>query len=152
MIVTLSTLFTYRGVIYVWTGGSIKSFSEESRAHWLTRLFGGEFFGVENALIWTLLLVIVLNIMLQKTRTGNHLFAVGGDDKSALSHGVNVVLTKTKAFMMAAGLSGLAAIITLCDKPQTHVTLGTLMELEAIAAAVIGGCVLTGGRGRSSVP
>lgn len=147
MIVTLSTLFAYRGIIYIWTGGTIKSFSAESRGHWLTRLFGGEFFGIENALVWALLLLFILNIMLQRTRTGNHLFAVGGDAESALSHGVNVVRTKTKAYLLAGGLAGLSGIITLCDKPQTHVTLGTLMELEAIASAVIGGCILTGGRG-----
>jgi simple sugar transport system permease protein/ribose transport system permease protein len=147
MIVTLSTLFAYRGIIYIWTGGTIKSFSKESREHWLTRLFGGELFGIENALVWALLLLFVLNLMLQRTRTGNHLFAVGGDAESALSHGVNVVRTKTKAYLLAGGLAGLSGIITLCDKPQTHVTLGTLMELEAIASAVIGGCVLTGGRG-----
>lgn len=147
MIVTLSTLFTYRGIIYVWTGGTVKSFHEAARSHWLTRVFGGEFFGVENALIWALLFLFILNAVLQRTRTGNHIQAVGGDDKSALSHGVNVVRTKTKAYLLAAGLAGLSGIITLCDKPQTHVTLGDLMELEAIASAVIGGCILTGGRG-----
>jgi simple sugar transport system permease protein/ribose transport system permease protein len=147
MIVTLSTMFTFRGIIFVWTGGTVKGFSESGRAHWLTKLFGGEFFGVENALIWALLLLFILNTMLQRTRTGNHRQAVGGDDKSALSHGVNVVRTKTKAYLLAACLAGLSGIITLCDKPQTHVTLGDLMELEAIASAVIGGCILTGGRG-----
>jgi simple sugar transport system permease protein/ribose transport system permease protein len=44
-------------------------------------------------------------------------------------------------------LAGLSGVITLCDNPQTHVTLGELMELEAISAAVIGGCLLSGGRG-----
>ena len=147
MIVTLSTLFAYRGIIYIWTGGTIKSFSEEARGHWLTRLFGGEFFGIENGVIWAIVCLLILSTMLQRTRTGNHLLAVGGDAESALSHGVSVVRTKTKAYLMAAALAGLSGIITLCDKPQTHVTLGTLMELEAIASAVIGGCVLTGGRG-----
>jgi simple sugar transport system permease protein/ribose transport system permease protein len=147
MIVTLSTLFAYRGIIYIWTGGSIKSFSEAARAHWLTRLFGGEFLGIENAVIWALLVLLILNTLLQRTRTGNHLLAVGGDAESALSHGVSLARTKTKAYLLASGLAGLSGIITLCDKPQTHVTLGTLMELEAIASAVIGGCILTGGRG-----
>ena len=147
MIVTLSTLFAYRGIIYIWTGGTIKSFSEGAREHWLTRLFGGEFFAVENAVIWALLLLFILNIILQRMRTGNHLLAVGGDYETALAQGVNVMWTKTKAYLLASGLAGLSGIITLCDKPQTHVTLGTLMELEAIASAVIGGCILTGGRG-----
>jgi simple sugar transport system permease protein/ribose transport system permease protein len=118
-----------------------------AREHWLTRVFGGEIFGIENAIFWALLLLFLLNMVLHRMRSGNHLFAVGGDAKSALSHGVNVVRTKTKAFMAAASLAGLSGIITLCDQPQTHVTLGQYMELEAIASAVIGGCLLSGGRG-----
>jgi simple sugar transport system permease protein/ribose transport system permease protein len=58
-----------------------------------------------------------------------------------------VVRTKTLAFVASSTLAGLAGIITIADKPQTHVTLGEFMELEAISAAVIGGCLLTGGRG-----
>lgn len=147
MIVTLSTLFSFRGIIYVWTGGTTRSFSPAAREHWLTRIFGGEIFGIENAIFWALLLLFLLNMVLHRMRSGNHLFAVGGDAKSALSHGVNVVRTKTKAFMAAAGLAGFSGILTLCDQPQTHVTLGQYMELEAIASAVIGGCLLSGGRG-----
>jgi simple sugar transport system permease protein/ribose transport system permease protein len=54
---------------------------------------------------------------------------------------------KVAAFVLCALLAGFAGVLTLCDRPQTHVTLGELMELEAISAAVIGGCLLAGGRG-----
>src|SRR5690606_29005609 len=49
--------------------------------------------------------------------------------------------------MLCSLLAGFAGIVTLAGNPQTHVTLGDLMELEAISAAVIGGCLLSGGRG-----
>lgn len=147
MIVTLGGLFTYRGIIYVWTGGSVRNFPEEARAHWLTRVFGGELFGIEAVFFWMLLVLIILSAVLWKTRFGNHLLAVGGDVDSAVSRGVRSDRVKTAAFMLSSTLAGLAGIITLADQPQTHVTLGDLMELNAIASAVIGGCLLVGGRG-----
>lgn len=147
MIVTLAGLFTVRGIIYVWTGGTVRSFPEEARAHWLTRIFGGEIFGIEAAIVWLLILLTVLSAMLLKTPLGNRILATGGDEESALSRGVRTDRTKVTVFMMSAMLAGFAGIVTLADRPQTAVTLGDLLELEAIAAAVIGGCLLSGGRG-----
>jgi len=54
---------------------------------------------------------------------------------------------KMSAFVLCSLLAGFAGILTLSANPQSHVTLGENMELEAIAAAVIGGSLLTGGRG-----
>jgi simple sugar transport system permease protein/ribose transport system permease protein len=147
MIVTLGGLFTFRGIIFVWTGGSVRNFPAEARAHWLTRTFGGEIFGIELALFWMLLVLGLLSLLLWATRFGNHLLATGGDAESALSRGVRPDHVKIVAFVLCATLAGFAGIVTLADRPQTHVTLGELLELEAIAAAVIGGCLLSGGRG-----
>ena len=143
MIVTLGGLFFVRGVIYVWTGGSVRSFPEEARAHWLTRLLGGEVLGIEAAFFWMLLILGVLSVALWQMRFGNQILAAGGDIDTARTQGVGTVKIKTAAFVLCSLLAGFAGIITLADKPQTHVTL----ELEAIAAAVIGGCLLSGGRG-----
>lgn len=147
MIVTLGGLFTFRGIIYVWTGGSVRAFPEEARMHWLTHLFGGEVFGVEAALFWTLLMLLVLSLLLWTTPFGNHLLATGGQLESAESRGIRTDRTKIIAFVLSSTLAGFSGVITLADQPQTHVTLGELLELEAIAAAVIGGCLLSGGRG-----
>lgn len=147
MIVTLSGLFFYRGVIYVWTGGTTNALSRPGREAPLTQLLGGNWLGVENAVIWLLVLVAAITVALSATRFGNHLLAAGGDEPSAHTRGVDVVRTKTQAFMTCSMLAGLSGIITVCDQPQTHVTLGQLMELEAIAASVVGGCLLAGGRG-----
>lgn len=147
MIVTLGGLFAARGTIYVWTGGSVQAFPKDAREHVLTRMFGGELFGLEAAVFWMILCLGVLSLVLRRMRFGNRLLATGGDAQSAESRGVRTDRVKIAAFVLSACLAGLAGIITLCDQPQTHVTLGESMELEAIAAAVIGGCLLTGGRG-----
>ncbi|WP_172330122.1 ABC transporter permease [Mangrovicoccus sp. HB161399] len=147
MIVTLGGLFTVRGIIYVWTGGSVKAFPEEARNAVVTRLFGGEILGLEAAVFWMLAIGAVLNLMLWATRFGNHLLATGGSAESADSRGVLTGRVKITAFVLCSVLAGFAGILTLADQPQTHVTIGDLMELEAISAAVIGGCLLSGGRG-----
>lgn len=147
MIVTLGGLFTFRGIIYVWTGGSVRNFSNEARHHWLTQAFGGEVLGIEAALFWLLLMLAVLSVVLKLTRFGNHLLATGGSADSAESRGVRIDRVKIVTFVICSLLAGFAGIVTLADQPQTHVTIGELLELEAISAAVIGGCLLSGGRG-----
>jgi simple sugar transport system permease protein len=147
MIVTLGGLFTARGIIYVWTGGSVQAFPKEAQAHWLTRALGGEILGLEAVVFWMLLVLALLSLVLTQMRFGNRLLATGGDEASAQSRGVRTDRVKVTAFVLCSVLAGFAGIITLADKPQTHVTLGELLELQAIAAAVIGGCLLAGGRG-----
>ncbi|OHV72764.1 ABC transporter permease [Ensifer sp. LCM 4579] len=147
MIVTLGGLFTARGIIYVWTGGSVHNFSAAARSHPITRFLGGELFGIEAAIFWLIVAAAILNLLLWTTPFGNRLLATGGSKESAESRGVRTDRIKIAAFMLCSLLAGFAGILTLCDRPQTHVTLGELMELEAISAAVIGGCLLTGGRG-----
>lgn len=147
MIVTLGGLFAARGIIYVWTGGSVRAFPEEARNYWLTKLLGGNFLGVDASILWMLTVLGVLSVLMLKMRFGNRLLATGGGLASAQSRGVRTGRVKIAAFVLSALLAGFAAIVTLSNDPQTHVTLGELMELEAIAAAVIGGCLLSGGRG-----
>jgi simple sugar transport system permease protein/ribose transport system permease protein len=96
-----------------------------------------------------LIVLAVLSLLLWTTSFGNHLLATGRDLQSAESRGVRTDRIKIISFVMCSILAGFAAIVTLADQPQTHVTLGELLELEAIASAVtvIGGCLLSGGRG-----
>ncbi len=147
MIVTLGGLFFYRGVIYVTTGGTARSLTDEAREHFLTVLLGGNYLGFENAILWLVLLTVALSVTLSGTAFGNQLQAAGGDAASALARGVRVERVKWASFIACSCLAGLSGIITVADMPRTHVTLGEDMELESIAAAVIGGCLLTGGRG-----
>ena len=148
MIVTLGGLFFYRGAIYVSTGGTVRFFTSETEGHWFLQLFGGNWlFRLENGFWWFLLAVIFFTYILFRSRYGNHLLAIGGDPLSAASRGVPVQSVKAIAFVLCSMLAGFAGIITLANEPRTHVTIGQEVELEAIAAAVIGGVLLTGGRG-----
>lgn len=147
VIVTLGALFFYRGVIYVWTKGTAPVFSKEAKEHWFTQALGADWLGIENAVIWSTLVLILFTILLIRLRFGNHLLAIGGDEASARSRGINIFWVKASAFIACSVLAGLAAALSLSDSPRTHVTMGADYELEAIAAAVIGGVSLAGGRG-----
>jgi simple sugar transport system permease protein/ribose transport system permease protein len=152
MIVTLGGLFFYRGVIYVTiyvtTGGTVPSFTSETRAHWLIQLLGENwFFRLENGFWWFLLALICFTYVLVRTRYGNHLLAIGGHPLTAASRGVRVHFVKTIAFVICSVLAGFSGIVTLANDPHTNVDMGSGVELEAIAAAVVGGVLLTGGRG-----
>jgi ABC-type xylose transport system permease subunit len=140
MIVTLGGLFFYRGVIYVWTGGTVNSLNAGAQTHWVTQLFGGLWFlELVNSFWWFLLVAAILSFVLTRTRYGNHLFAIGGDPDSAKTRGVNANRVKLISFVLCSFLAGLGGIMTLANDPNTHVTIGQDLELQAIAAAVIGG-------------
>lgn len=147
MVVTLSTLFLGRGIIYVWTGGTSDALSQANRVYWLTTLLGGNWLSLENGFFIFVLVVALAQTTLVATRFGNHLLAIGGDIATAHSRGVHVARVKSAAFVLSAMLAGFSGIVTICEQPQTSVTLGDQMELEAVAAAALGGVLLTGGRG-----
>jgi simple sugar transport system permease protein/ribose transport system permease protein len=147
MIVTLCALFFYRGMIYLLSGGSIPSLDRGARNNWLVKFLGGDWLLFENAVIIMLIIAIAFHIVLTYTRYGNRLQAAGGDQASAESRGVDIVRVKTRAFIVCSVLAAFAGMLTIADRPNTYVTMGFQYELEAIAAAVVGGCALTGGRG-----
>lgn len=147
MIATLCSLFFYRGVIYLWAGGAVPSLEHEARDHWLIRLLGGEFLGLENAIFIMLFILVCFQLALMRSAFGNRLFATGGDEPSARSRGVATGTIKSIAFILCSMLSAFAGVAYIADTPQTYLTMGFMFELEVIAAAVVGGCSLYGGRG-----
>ena len=147
MIVTLGGLFFYRGLVYVTTHGAVTGVPQAARENWLAQLLGGRWLRLENEFVLLLVLAILCTVLLGQTRFGSHLLAVGGDPASAESQGVPVNRVKTVAFCLCSLFAGLSAIVTLANQPQTNVSLGSGMELESIAAVVVGGTLLTGGRG-----
>jgi len=147
MIVTLGGLFFYRGLIYVTTHGAVTGTPQSARENWLSQFFGGHWLRIENGFLLLLLLAVVCANLLYQTRFGNHLFALGGDPASAESQGVPINRIKASAFCLCSLFAGLSAIVTLAHDPSTNVSLGTGMELQSIAAVVVGGTLLNGGRG-----
>ena len=103
--------------------------------------------GIPVEVLWFILFTVIITFVLIKTKVGNWIFAVGGDASAARSCGVPVEKVKTSLFIVSAMLASLVAILTVLDAGSTDARRGFQQEFEAIIAAVIGGCLLTGGYG-----
>ena len=103
--------------------------------------------GIPPSVIWFIALAIITTWILMKTRYGNWIFASGGDKNGANNVGVPVGRVKISLFIGTAVAATIFATIQVLDAGSADTMRGTLKELEAIAAAVVGGCLLTGGYG-----
>lgn len=103
--------------------------------------------GIPVEIIWFALIAILAVWVLTRTRYGNWIFAAGGDANAARNSGVPVRRVKTSLFMITAVCAALVAVLTVLDSGSTDARRGFQKEFEAIIAAVIGGCLLTGGYG-----
>lgn len=91
--------------------------------------------------------VIVFQLLLSRSRFGRHIYAVGGNETAARLSGVNVDRVRIAVFMLGGLLAGLAGPIDAAYNASADPLAGTSYELDAIAAVVIGGASLMGGRG-----
>jgi ribose transport system permease protein len=142
-IVTLGTLSLFRALALIFTGGNpILSLPNEFR-----RIFSSELFGLPVPVIVVAVLAIAATVLLKKTPLGEYILAVGGNEEAARVSGVPIERTKVITYMISGGLAALAAVILIARLGAAEPTLGNLWELEAIAAAAIGGASLMGGKG-----
>ena len=145
-IVTLGGLSLYRALALIFTGGTpIFGLPDGFRA-----LTNGNLAGVPNPVIVVAVLAALAWVILNKTPLGEFFMAVGGNPDAARIAGVPVTLTKLSAYMISGLMAAVAAMILVGRLGAAEPTLGTLWELDAIAAAAIGGASLMGGRG--SIP
>ncbi len=144
-ITTLGMQMFWRGILLAITGGFPLYYKGNKS---FIYLFGGRIFGdVRISGFWFILIVIIFSIILTKTRYGNWVFATGGNPHVAKALGVDAAKVKMINFITCAMLAGFAGMANLGRFKIVDPTLGTGMELEAIAAAVIGGTFLNGGYG-----
>jgi ribose transport system permease protein len=147
LIATLGTLFIFRGICYALTEGFSFSAGAALLSSPVYTLFGGgEILGVKNSLIWLVLAAVALQVGMFATPFGNWLLAVGGDEQSARSRGVRTSAVKVVAFVLSGALAAFAGVLEASKIGFADGSFGRLQELQAIAACVIGGCALTGGR------
>lgn len=147
LLVTLGSLFLYRGLVEYVTNGFPVSIPDVERSDFLLQILGGKTFGFSNSIYFCAIIVALFSLILAKGRFGNHLYAVGGDVQAATATGVPSGWVKIRAFMLCSMLAGLAGVLTACTLSSVSTTTGTAMEFEAIAATVIGGVSLMGGAG-----
>lgn len=147
LIVTLGTLMIFRGFAIALTSGFAFSIPYKQRNGLSYALLGGgELFGFNTALIWLVVALVVLTVMLKLQPWGNRLLAVGGDAESAHSRGVRVDRVKLSAFIICGALAALGGVLEAGKLGSADGSMGRLMELQAIASCVLGGCLLAGGR------
>lgn len=127
------------GPVFVWM----------ARHGWIDTLPNGapEVAGVSMIIVWWLVLAVLANWVLKRTRYGNWIFASGGDATAARNVGVPVSRVKISLFMVTALCATVFAACQVVDFGSADSQRGMLKEFEAIIAAVIGGALLTGGYG-----
>jgi simple sugar transport system permease protein len=103
--------------------------------------------GVPKVVVWWFALTAVGAFVLARMRLGNWILAVGGDPNAAKNVGIPVGRVKISLFMLTAASAALFAILQVADAGSAAADRGLQKEFEAIIAAVIGGCLLTGGYG-----
>ena len=151
-IVTLASLFILRGLTIgatrLITGRTqVSGLKDAAATDPLAQLFIGNVFGIPVSVYWWIFLAAVATWILVKTRPGNWIFGVGGDPEAARNSGVPVSRVRIALFMGTAVSATIFAALQVLDFGSADVTRGTGKEFEAIIAAVIGGCLLTGGYG-----
>ncbi|MDR3472724.1 MAG: ABC transporter permease [Devosia sp.] len=108
---------------------------------------GSAIFGIANPVIYTLVLAAIAGFVLHWTRFGRHVFAIGGNEHAATLTGIPVRSIKVAVYMISAGTAAIAGIVETGWLGAVTTNIGSGMELQVIAAAVIGGASLTGGVG-----
>ncbi len=142
-IATLGMMSVTRGLALVYTQGRpISGFSEPFRF-----LATGELLRVPMPVLLMLGVFGVAGFSLGWTKLGRYTYAIGGNEQAARLSGVNVRLYKTAVYVIAGWLSGLAAVVLSARLNSAQPIAGMMYELDAIAAAVIGGTSLMGGEG-----
>ena len=142
-IVTLAVMIGSRGFAKWLVGNATIAVGYDDRTKPVVDFIGQKMFVVPAFLTVTLFCFVLLN----GTRFGRHLFAVGGSEDAARLSGINVAWVKTRVYLLSGLIAGIAGILYCCETHQGDPKAGMAYELDAIAAAVIGGTSLMGGKG-----
>jgi ribose/xylose/arabinose/galactoside ABC-type transport system permease subunit len=143
IITTLATLVIYRGLALVYLGGDVRHGFPDI----ITTLARGDVVGVPIPVILAGVTAIGGALLLNKTRFGRYLTAIGGNREASVRAGVPVRRYVAAAYVASGTLAALAAIMLTARLNAAQATFGMGLELEAIAAVVIGGTSLFGGAG-----
>ena len=142
-IATLGMLYIARSLTTVATGGFPPPFPHELP----NEMFVYQFELFRASLYWSLLVAVILGILLHRSNLGNWIYATGGDVIAASSMGIKTNNIKMFCFILCGFLAGFAGMIQTFRLEAPLPSQGYLLELESIAAAVIGGVSLFGGIG-----
>lgn len=148
-LVTLSTLLIVRGTtVFSTQGFPLESLKSDS---FLVPLLVGRFqigdLKIHASLLWFIAMAVFFHYLLNRSKIGNWISAIGSNKNAALARGVPVAAVKTGLFILASLMAGLAGVISALRISAASPVAGNQYELEAIAMVVVGGTALNGGRG-----
>ncbi|MBA3644104.1 MAG: ABC transporter permease [Chloroflexia bacterium] len=144
LITTLATLSVVRGLAYVWTDALTQGFPGRNLA-WLGVQRIAE---VPVPVIVMLIVFAAVSLTMRYTTFGRELYAVGGNPRAALLAGIDVRRTQLAVYLLSGMSAGLAGAILAAQLSAGSPQAATGLELNVVAAVVLGGASLAGGRGR----
>jgi ribose transport system permease protein len=143
-LVTLATMGLFAGVSRSMTDLRSIPVTDE----FFTSVFGsGSLFGVPSLLWWTVAGVILGHVVYRETRFGAHVLAVGDNSRAASVSGISVPRMRLAVLMISGGLAGLAGLLYAGRLQAAKYTLGETDLMTVIAAVIVGGTLLNGGKG-----
>ena len=145
LVITLGTLYIYRGINNAWAGG--KEYFSGDRPVEFGNLSVDTVLGFPIITLIALIVLIVIAIALAGTRAGRDFYAIGSDPDAAKLFGIPLKRRVFTAFVINGALAGLGGVLYASRFSSVGATTGTGMELDVVAAAVVGGVAIFGGSG-----
>jgi rhamnose transport system permease protein len=145
LVVTLGTLYMFRGITYSWAGGQQVNADELPR-HFLT-FANDSILGIPWLVLIALVVVAGVSLLMRNYRVGRELYAMGSSPQAAELAGIKVARNLLGAFILSGALAGLAGVLFAARFGTVDAAAGTGMELNVVAAVVVGGVAVFGGSG-----
>lgn len=147
-IATLVGMTMIRGATLVYTDGRPISTGDFDVAETFYQIGGGYLWGIPHPVLIAIAAFVIGWVVLNHTRLGRYVYAVGGNEQVTLLSGINVKRVKLAVYAISGACAAIAGIILTARLESAQPTAGTAYELDAIASVVLGGTSLMGGRGR----
>jgi rhamnose transport system permease protein len=145
IIVTLGTLYVFRGLDFVVAGGNQVNASDVPQS--FLNLATAQILGIPALILFAAVVALVFAYLLYSTRTGRELYAIGSNPEAARLVGIHSNLLVFGAFLLSGLLCGLAGVLWAARFATVDATAATGLELQVIAAVVVGGVNIFGGSG-----
>jgi len=142
-IVTLGAMVIYRGIVLFFTRGAPVSIEDEV----FLDIYSGRTAGIPHSMLIAIVMIVIAAVMLNLTVFGREVRAIGGGERIALLTGIRVDRVKIAIFALLGFMCGVAGLLQSARAMSATAQLGEGLELDAIAAVVVGGTPLTGGIG-----
>ena len=144
---TLGTMTIARGIAQIANNNYNTDSIGEAAQGFRNFFYYGKTLGFYNTIWIAIVLWVIFNFILTRTRSGRHIYAIGSNVEAARLSGVSIVSTTTKAYLVSSFVSSIVGLVTTATSGMGTMDAGNGYELYAVAASVIGGVSTLGGQG-----